>query len=124
MERVIGMLIEHYAGQLPAWLAPILVGIANITDDQADYAKELVNTFRKAVIRAEADLRNIKMTYKIRELSLQKLPYIVVVGAKEKAENKVAVRARGGKDLGVMTIEEFIKLVQQDVAERRNGQPD
>ena len=124
MERFIGMLIEHYAGQLPAWLAPIQVGIANITDDQADYAKELVNTFRKAGIRAEADLRNNKITYKIRELSLQKLPYIVVVGAKEKAENKVAVRARGGKDLGVMTIEEFIKLVQQDVAERRNGQPD
>lgn len=124
MERFIGMLIEHYAGLLPTWLAPVQVGIANITDEQADYAKELVKTFRKAGIRSEADLRNNKITYKIRELSLQKLPYIVVVGAKEKAEGKVSVRARGGKDLGVMTTEEFIKLVQKDVEERRNGQND
>ncbi|WP_277040022.1 threonine--tRNA ligase [Turicimonas muris] len=124
MERFIGMLIEHYAGLLPIWLAPVQVGIANITDEQADYAKELVETFRKAGIRSEADLRNNKITYKIRELSLQKLPYIVVVGAKEKAEGKVSVRARGGKDLGVMTTEEFIKLVQKDVEERRNGQND
>lgn len=124
MERFIGMLIEHYAGLLPTWLAPVQVGIANITDEQADYAKELVETFRKAGIRSEADLRNNKITYKIRELSLQKLPYIVVVGAKEKAEGKVSVRASGGKDLGVMTTEEFIKLVQKDVEERRNGQND
>lgn len=124
MERFIGMLIEHYAGLLPTWLAPVQVGIANITDEQADYAKKLVETFRKAGIRSEADLRNNKITYKIRELSLQKLPYIVVVGAKEKAEGKVSVRARGGKDLGVMTTEEFIKLVQKDVEERRNGQND
>lgn len=124
MERFIGMLIEHYAGLLPTWLAPVQVGIANITHEQADYAKELVETFRKAGIRSEADLRNNKITYKIRELSLQKLPYIVVVGAKEKAEGKVSVRARGGKDLGVMTTEEFIKLVQKDVEERRNGQND
>lgn len=124
MERFIGMLIEHYAGLLPTWLAPVQVGIANITDEQADYAKELVETFRKAGIRSEADLRNNKITYKIRELSFQKLPYIVVVGAKEKAEGKVSVRARGGKDLGVMTTEEFIKLVQKDVEERRNGQND
>ncbi|GAB1825093.1 threonine--tRNA ligase [Turicimonas sp. TL08] len=124
MERFIGMLIEHYAGLLPTWLAPVQVGIANITDEQADYAKELVETFRKAGIRSEADLRNNKITYKIRELSLQKLPYIVVVGAKEKAEGKVSVRARGGKDLGVMTTEEFIKLVQKDVEERRNRQND
>ena len=124
MERFIGMLIEHYAGLLPTWLAPVQVGIANITDEQADYAKELVETFRKAGIRSEADLRNNKITYKIRELSLQKLPYIVVVGAKEKAEGKVSVRARGGNDLGVMTTEEFIKLVQKDVEERRNGQND
>ena len=124
MERFVGMLVEHYAGLLPTWLAPVQVGIANITDEQADYAKELVETFRKAGIRSEADLRNNKITYKIRELSLQKLPYIVVVGAKEKAEGKVSVRARGGKDLGVMTTEEFIKLVQKDVEERRNGQND
>lgn len=120
LERFIGMLLEHYAGQLPPWLAPVQVAVANITDDQADYAKEVVSMLKKAGLRAEADLRNGKITYKIRELSLQKLPYILVVGAKEKAEGKVAVRVRGGKDLGVMSVEDFIKLVQEDVATRRN----
>lgn len=120
LERFIGMLLEHYAGQLPPWLAPVQVAVANITDDQADYAQEVVSMLKKAVLRAEADLRNGKITYKIRELSLQKLPYILVVGAKEKAEGKVAVRVRGGKDLGAMSVEDFIKLVQEDVATRRN----
>ncbi len=120
LERFIGMLLEHYAGQLPPWLAPVQVAVANITDDQADYAKEVVSMLKKAGLRAEADLRNGKITYKIRELSLQKLPYTLVVGAKEKAEGKVAVRVRGGKDLGAMSVEDFIKLVQEDVATRRN----
>ena len=120
LERFIGMLLEHYAGQLPPWLAPGQVAVANITDDQADYAQEVVSMLKKAGLRAEADLRNGKITYKIRELSLQKLPYILVVGAKEKAEGKVAVRVRGGKDLGAMSVEDFIKLVQEDVATRRN----
>lgn len=120
LERFIGMLLEHYAGQLPPWLAPVQVAVANITDDQADYAKEVVSMLKKAGLRAEADLRNGKITYKIRELSLQKLPYILVVGAKEKAEGKVAVRVRSGKDLGAMSVEDFIKLVQEDVATRRN----
>lgn len=120
LERFIGMLLEHYAGQLPPWLAPVQVAVANITDDQADYAQEVVSMLKKAGLRAEADLRNGKITYKIRELSLQKLPYILVVGAKEKAEGKVAVRVRGGKDLGAMSVDDFIKLVQEDVATRRN----
>lgn len=120
LEHFIGMLLEHYAGQLPPWLAPVQVAVANITDDQADYAQEVVSMLKKAGLRAEADLRNGKITYKIRELSLQKLPYILVVGAKEKAEGKVAVRVRGGKDLGAMSVEDFIKLVQEDVATRRN----
>lgn len=120
LERFIGMLLEHYAGQLPPWLAPVQVAVANITDDQADYAKEVVSMLKKAGLRAEADLRNGKITYKIREFSLQKLPYILVVGAKEKAEGKVAVRVRSGKDLGAMSVEDFIKLVQEDVATRRN----
>lgn len=120
LERFIGMLIEHYAGQLPPWLAPVQVGVVNITDDQADYAQEVVAMLKKAGLRSEADLRNGKITYKIRELSLQKLPYILVVGAKEKAEGKVAVRVRGGKDLGTMSVEDFIKLVQEDVETRRN----
>ncbi len=118
LERFIGMLIEHYAGQLPVWLSPIQAGIANITDDQADYAKEVVLALKKAGLRAEADLRNGKITYKIRELSLQKLPYILVVGAKEKENGTVAVRARGGKDLGVMPLKDFIEMVQNQVAER------
>ena len=120
LERFIGMLLEHYAGQLPPWLAPVQVAVANITDDQADYAQEVVSMLKKAGLRAEADLRNGKITYKIRELSLQKLPYILVVGAKEKAEGEVAVRVRGGKDLGAMSVEDFIKPVQEDVATRRN----
>lgn len=120
LERFIGMLLEHYAGQLPPWLAPVQVAVANITDDQADYAQEVVSMLKKAGLRAEADLRNGKITYKIRELSLQKLPYILVVGAKEKAEGEVAVRVRGGKDLGAMSVEDFIKLVQEDVATRCN----
>ena len=120
LERFIGMLLEHYAGQLPPWLAPVQVAVANITDDQADYAKEVVSMLKKAGLRAEADLRNGKITYKIRELSLQKLPYILVVGATEKADGKVAGRGRGGKDLGAMSVEDFIKLVQEDVATRRN----
>ena len=120
LERFIGMLLEHYAGQLPPWLAPEQEAVANITDEQPDYAQEVVSMLKKAGLRAEADLRNGKITYKIRELSLQKLPYILVVGAKEKAEGKVAVRVRGGKDLGAMSVEDFIKLVQEDVATRRN----
>ena len=120
LERFIGMLIEHYAGQFPPWLAPVQVAVANITDDQADYAKEVVAQLREAGLRAEADLRNSKINYKIRELSLQKLPYILVVGAKEKEEGKVAVRVRGGEDLGSMTIKDFIGLVQEDVKLRRN----
>lgn len=120
LERFIGMLIEHHAGQLPPWLAPVQVAVANISDNQAEYAKELVQKLKKSGIRAETDLRNGKITYKIRELSLQKIPYILVVGEKEKAEGKVAVRVRGGKDLGTMAVDDFVKLVQEDVKTRRN----
>lgn len=88
MERFIGMLIEHYAGLLPTWLAPVQVGIANITDEQADYAKELVETFRKAGIRSEADLRNNKITYKIRELSLQNFPILLLWEPKKRLKVK------------------------------------
>ncbi|MCD8340135.1 MAG: threonine--tRNA ligase [Burkholderiales bacterium] len=118
LERFIGMLIEHYAGQFPTWLAPVQVGVANITDDQIDYAQEVVAKLKKAGLRAEGDLRSGKITYKIRELSLQKLPYILVVGAKEKESGTVSVRARHGKNLGVMSVQEFIDKVQQEVAER------
>jgi len=107
LERFIGILIEQHAGALPTWLAPVQVQVACITDAQADYAREVVKTMQKQGVRAQADLRNEKITYKIREHSLQKVPFILVVGDKEKANGTVAVRARGNQDLGVMPLEDF-----------------
>lgn len=115
MERWIGMLIEHYAGAMPVWLAPIQVAVANITEAQAGYVDEIVAKMKAAGLRVQKDVRNEKINYKIRELSLQKLPYIVVVGEKEREAGTVAVRARGGKDLGVMKVEDFIaRVVEED----------
>ena len=107
LERFIGILIEQHSGALPTWLAPVQVQVACITDAQADYAREVVKTMQKQGVRALADLRNEKITYKIREHSLQKVPFILVVGDKEKANGTVAVRARGNQDLGVMPLEDF-----------------
>ena len=95
-ERFIGILIEHHAGALPAWLAPVQVSVLNITEAQADYAREVAKSLQKQGLRVEADLRNEKITYKIREHSLQKLPYILVVGDKEKASG-CRCRARPGQ---------------------------
>ena len=115
LERWIGMLIENYAGAMPVWLSPIQVAVASITDDQADYAREIVAKMQDAGLRVVADLRGEKINYKIRELSLQKLPYIVVVGDKEKQDGTVSVRARGGRNLGVMPVQDFIdRLVDED----------
>ena len=118
LERFIGILIEQHAGALPVWLAPIQVAVLNITDAQADYCREIVKTLRNQGLRVELDLRNEKITYKIREHSLQKLPYILVVGDKEKAAGHVAVRARGNKDLGVMPVDAFARLITTDVASK------
>ena len=115
MERFIGILIEQYAGALPAWLAPVQVAVLNITDSQAEYARELVKTLANQGLRASLDLRNEKITYKIREHSMQKPPYILVVGDKEKAAGAVAVRARGNQDLGVMSIEAFSQKIAEDI---------
>ena len=115
MERFIGILIEQHAGALPAWLAPVQVAVLNITDSQADYARELVKTLKNQGLRVSLDLRNEKITYKIREHSMQKLPYILVVGDKEKAAGAVAVRARGNQDLGVMSVDAFLQRIAQDV---------
>ena len=105
MERFIGILIEHYAGALPLWLAPVQVVVLNISEHQADYAAKVAAICcKRAGFRAEADLRNEKITYKIREHSLQKLPYQLIVGDKEMAAKTVAVRTRGGEDLGQMPI--------------------
>jgi threonyl-tRNA synthetase len=120
MERFIGMLIENHAGAMPPWLAPVQVSIANISEGQADYAEEVLQSLKKQGVRAEVDLRNEKITYKIRQLSLQKVPYILVVGDKEKQAKTVAVRARGGVDLGVMPLSAFVERLSTDVRERRH----
>ncbi|MEW5880943.1 MAG: threonine--tRNA ligase [Pseudomonadota bacterium] len=120
MERFIGVLIENYAGALPPWLAPVQAGVANISEAQAGYAADVTQKLKKQGFRVEADLRNEKITYKIRALSLQKLPYILVVGDKEMQAGTVAVRARGGVDLGVMPIDAFAARLSEDVAQRRN----
>jgi len=108
MERFIGILIEHHAGALPLWLAPAQVAVLNISERQAQYATEVANVLREAGFRADADLRNEKITYKIREHSLQKLPYQAIVGDKEMASKTVAVRARGGVDLGQMSLDGLV----------------
>jgi threonyl-tRNA synthetase len=109
MERFLGILLENFAGALPVWLAPVQVVVMNITANQAAYAQKVVAELKQAGLRAEADLRNEKITYKIREHSLQKLPYQVILGDKEMAAQTVAVRTRKGEDLGQMPIQDFVK---------------
>ncbi len=123
LERFIGILIENHAGALPPWLAPVQVAVACISEHQAAYAESVVQTLKKQGFRAEADLRNEKITYKIRALALQKLPYILVVGDKELQSRQVAVRARGGVDLGTMPQAQFLERLAADVGERRNVGP-
>jgi len=117
-ERFLGILLENHAGALPAWLAPEQVVVMNIADSQAEYAENVVQSLLKQGFRAKADLRNEKITYKIREHSLQKIPYLLVVGDKERDGNQVAVRARGNVDLGVMPVSAFVERLQQDVASK------
>ena len=117
-ERFIGMLIEHHAGALPAWLAPVQVSVLNITDGQSEYARDVVKTLQKQGLRVASDLRNEKITYKIREHSMQKVPYILVVGDKEKANGAVAVRARGNQDLGAMPLADFSQKIAADIAQK------
>ncbi len=118
LERFIGILIEQHAGALPVWLSPAQVVVACITDAQADYAQEVVKALQKQGVRAQADLRNEKITYKIREHSLQKVPFILVVGDKEKANGAVAVRARGNQDLGVMSSTDFSQKIAEAIANK------
>ncbi len=119
LERFIGILIEQHAGALPAWLAPVQVVLLNITDSQAEYADFVAKTLQEQGVRVETDLRNEKINYKIREHSMQKVPYILVVGDKEKANGTVAVRARGNQDLGVMPLEDFALKLSSDLASRQ-----
>jgi threonyl-tRNA synthetase len=114
MERFIGILIEHYTGAFPAWLAPVQAVVLNISEHQSEYAAGVAARLKAAGFRVEADLRNEKITYKIREHSLQKLPYQLVVGEKERAANTVAVRTRGGVDLGALDVEAFVERLRNE----------
>jgi threonyl-tRNA synthetase len=124
LERFIGILIEHYAGALPAWLAPIQVAVASITEHQREYAAGVAEGLKKQGFRASSDLRDDKIGYKIRSLALQKLPYICVVGDKELQAGTVAVRARGNVDLGVMPLATFAERLRLEVEQRSNGHSD
>jgi len=116
LERFLGILIEHFAGAFPLWLAPEQVVVMNISEHQADYARNVAQALRKAGWRAFEDLRNEKISYKIREHSLQKLPYQLVVGDKEKQAGTVAVRTRGGEDLGAMALDAFIARLSDEAS--------
>jgi threonyl-tRNA synthetase len=118
LERFIGILLEQHAGALPAWLAPVHAVLAPIASAQADYAGEVAKMLQKQGVRVHTDLRNEKIGYKIREHSMQKVPYILVVGDKEKASGAVSVRARGNVDLGVMAVEDFILKIADDIARK------
>ncbi len=118
LERFIGILIEQHAGALPVWLAPTQVVVLNITESQDDYAREVVKALQKQGLRVQLDLRNEKINYKIREHALQKVPYFLVVGDKEKVDGTVAVRARGNQNLGVMSLDTFSQKIAQDIASK------
>ncbi len=118
LERFIGILIENYSGALPLWLAPVQAVVLNISEKQTDYAAGVAQKLHQSGFRAEADLRNEKITYKIREHSLNRLPYQLVVGDKEKEAGMVAVRTRGGQDLGQMPVDDLIERLRREVAAR------
>ena len=118
LERWIGMLIEEFAGAFPVWLAPIQCAVTSITDNQGAYAKDVAAKLHAAGLRVQTDLRSEKINYKIRELSLQKLPYILVVGEKEAQTGTVSVRARGGENIGVMSLDAFIERISTENRER------
>lgn len=120
-ERFIGILIEHYAGDFPAWLAPQQAAVLNITDNQAEFCREVEKTLNEMGYRAQADLRNEKIGFKIREHTLHKTPYLLVIGDREVESHTVAVRTREGKDLGSMTVTEFVEFLAAAVAQR--GRP-
>jgi len=117
-ERFIGILIEHYAGEFPAWLAPTQAVVLNITDSQSAYVNHVVNSLKEKGFRVDSDLRNEKIGFKIREHTIQKIPYLLVVGDREVESGKVAVRARSGDDLGSMSIDEFSRLLTKSIEKK------
>jgi threonyl-tRNA synthetase len=118
LERFIGILIEHYAGRFPPWLTPVQAVVMNITDDQEEYASKVAHSLNNLGFRVTADLRNEKIGFKIREHTLVRVPYMLVVGDREREDTTVAVRTRDGKDLGVMTLEAFTQSLDRDLARR------
>ncbi len=121
LERFIGILIEEYAGRFPAWLAPVQAAVLTITERQNDYAAEAAKFLENQGFRARADLRNEKIGLKIREHTLQRIPYLLVVGDREVDNRTLAVRTRGGKDLGSLSWEAFAQRLSEDVARRGRG---
>ena len=118
MERFIGILVENYAGLMPVWLSPIQVTVLNIADAHAEYSNEVAETLQKNTIRCNSDLRNEKITYKIREHSIQRTPYLLIVGDKEVEKNEVTVRTQKGENLGSMSINNFVDYIN-DVIESK-----
>jgi threonyl-tRNA synthetase len=118
LERFIGILIEHYAGAMPVWLSPVQAVVMNITDKQADYVNQVAKSLNDQGFRVETDLRNEKIGFKIREHTLQRVPYLLVVGDREMENGSVAVRTRAGEDLGSMQVEEFAQQIAEAIAAR------
>jgi threonyl-tRNA synthetase len=118
LERFYGILLEHHAGKLPAWLAPVQAIVMNISEKQGNYALEATEFLKNQGLRAEFDLRNEKVGYKIREHTLKRVPYLLVAGDREVESRQLAVRTRSGKDLGAMPLEEVAARIAQDVASR------
>ena len=118
MERFMGILLEHYAGKLPLWLAPIQAVIMNITDKQADYVEEITSELKKHGIRVKSDLRNEKIGFKIREHTLEHVPYLLVAGDREVSSRTLSVRTQDGTDLGVMSINQYIEMIHAEIARR------
>ena len=114
-ERFIGILIENYAGEMPPWLAPVQAVAMNITDSQADYCHEVCKLLKNKGFRVEVDLRNEKVGFKVREHTIQRVPYMIVVGDREVQSGQIAVRARNGDDLGTMSVDEFSELLLKEV---------
>ncbi len=121
LERFIGVLIEHYAGVFPLWFAPVQARILNITDSQIDYCNEIYAAFRKAGIRIEKDLRNEKLNYKIREAQMAKIPYMLIIGDKEKDSHTVTLRLRNGDNIADMSIDDFIEKIKQECEDGKNS---
>jgi threonyl-tRNA synthetase len=118
LERFCGILLEHHAGRLPTWLAPVQVVVRNITDRQAAFAVQVQETLKNQGVRVDVDLRNETIGFKIREHTLQRVPYLLVVGDREAQNHEVAVRTRGGKDLGTMPLDRLVQGLAAEIASR------